>query len=102
MNSGGSWLSLRSAIKPNYRLVIPLVSALEWRFTDLDIDPYEESAIMEFNLNKLAARVVKGWNDGPKRRESAEEVVKWLADAAQVARWWVKENWKLWGHTPGM
>jgi hypothetical protein len=102
MNSGGSWLAVRSAAKPNFRLVIPLVSALEWRFTDLATDPNEESAIMEFNLNKLAARVAKSWNDRPEqRRESAEEVVLWLADAAQVARWWIKENWKLWGYTPG-
>lgn len=36
MNTGGSWLALRSANQP-YRLVIPLIDDVEWRFSNLDL-----------------------------------------------------------------
>ena len=87
MNTGGSWLGMRSAAKPKWRLVVPLIEDLEWRFTDLETDPWEEAPVMEFNLNRLAERLKKD-------HERGEEVAQWLGDAAQVSQWWIEDNWR--------
>ena len=90
MNTGGTWLALRSAAKP-YRLVIPLISDVEWRFTDLVRDPYELEPLLEFDLGSLARVLRKFYGD---------EVVQWVNDAAHVAEWWVKEYWRRWEYDP--
>ena len=90
MNTGGSWLAMRSATAP-YRLVVPLVADVEWRFTDLETDPHEESPIMEFDQTDIA-HIVK-----TKHGEKAE---KWLGQAAHVAKWWVEENRRRWRWNP--
>ncbi|KAJ5539889.1 hypothetical protein N7513_008221 [Penicillium frequentans] len=84
MNTGGSWLAVRSAARPQYRLVIPLVNDVEWRFSDLSTDPHELKPISRFNLADLAAVIHKKYD---------EEVLQWLFDAAYVTNWWVGENW---------
>ncbi|KAJ5918918.1 alkaline-phosphatase-like protein [Penicillium verhagenii] len=84
MNTGGSWLAVRSAARPQYRLVIPLVNDVEWRFSDLSTDPHELEPISRFDLVDLAAVINKEYD---------EDVVKWLFDAAYVTNWWVGENW---------
>lgn len=93
MNTGGTWLALRSAAKP-YRLVIPLIGDVEWRFTDLERDPNESDVIMEFDLRSVAKAIEKRYDD------NHEAVVQWLNDAAHVAGWWVQENWKRYGYDP--
>lgn len=92
MNTGGTWLSVRSAAKPEYRLVIPLVNDVEWRFTDLKDDPNEMDPIMRFTLQDLAYIIQKKYS---------EEVLHWLYDAAYVANWWVGENWARYRYEPG-
>lgn len=84
MNTGGSWLAVRSAAQPKFRLVIPLIDDLEWRFTDLEKDPNEKKPYKDFSLVDLAEKLDK---------EYGEEVVDWLRDAAHVTQWWVVDNW---------
>jgi hypothetical protein len=92
MNTGGSWLSVRSAAKPQFRLVIPLVTDVEWRFSDLDKDPNEDQPISRFSLLDLAETIGKKYDP---------EVLSWLWDAAYVANWWVAENWHRYRYEPG-
>ncbi|KAJ5132869.1 hypothetical protein N7448_007027 [Penicillium atrosanguineum] len=90
MNTGATWLALRSASKP-YRLVIPLVPEVEWRFTDVDTDPYELHALQSFNLLAVLKQVGEVHGEG---------AVQWIRDAAHVAQWWVAENWRRYEFVP--
>lgn len=93
MNQGGRWLAVRSAARPEYRLVIPLVSDAEWRFSDLKNDPNEVHPILRFSLAGLAHVIGKKYD---------EDVLGWLYDAAYVANWWVEENWSRYRFEPGL
>lgn len=90
MNTGATWLALRSAPKP-YRIVIPMVPDVEWRFSDVDIDPHEEKTLQSFTLPPLLEQVAK---------EHGEEAVQWIKEAAHVAQWWVAENWSRYEYVP--
>lgn len=90
MNTGGTWLSLRSADKP-YRLVIPLVPDVEWRFSNLEKDPKEWNTVMSFDVYGLLDMVA--WREG-------HEAVQWINDAAHVTEWWVSENWRRYEYAP--
>lgn len=90
MNTGATWLALRSAPKP-YRLIIPLVPDVEWRFSDVDLDPYEQHTLQSFNLLPLLEQVAQ---------KHGEDAVQWIKDAAHVAQWWVSENWSRYEYTP--
>ena len=90
MNTGATWLALRSASKP-YRLVIPLVPDVEWRFSDVDRDPLELHTAQSFNLLPLLEQVGKLHSD---------DAVEWIKEAAHVAQWWVAENWRRYEYTP--
>ncbi|CDM31346.1 hypothetical protein DTO013E5_8 [Penicillium roqueforti] len=90
MNTGGTWLALRSAAKP-YRLVIPLIPDVEWRFSNVEIDPHELQALQDFNLLDLMNMVLP---------EHGEDAVQWINDAAHVAKWWVEENWRRYEYMP--
>lgn len=94
MNSGGTWLAVRSATAP-YRLVIPLIADMEWRFTDLKRDPEEYQPLTNFDLSELAYLVERQYG-----REEGADAVGWIADAAHVAQWWVSENWRRWEYSP--
>lgn len=91
MNTGGTWLGVRSAARPEYRLVVPLVNDVEWRFSDLKNDPNEVNPILRFNLADLAHVIGKKYD---------EEVLHWLYDAAYMANWWVGENWSQYRYGP--
>ncbi|KAJ5786985.1 hypothetical protein N7457_001975 [Penicillium paradoxum] len=91
MNTGGSWLSVRSAARPEFRLVIPLVNDVEWRFSDVSKDPHELSPIERFSLVDLAEAVKKEYGD---------ETLDWLYNAAYVSNWWVMDNWDRWRFSP--
>lgn len=91
MNTGGSWLAVRSAARPEFRLVIPLVSDVEWRFSDLSVDPDELEPISRFSLGDLATDLSKKYE---------KDVLDWLYEAAYVSNWWVEENWARWRFTP--
>jgi hypothetical protein len=91
MNTGGTWLALRSASKP-YRLVIPLVQDVEWRFTDVEIDPHELHTLQSFSLIPLLEDVAG---------VHGEDAVEWIKEAAHVTQWWVSENWRRYEYVPG-
>ncbi|KAJ5094015.1 hypothetical protein N7456_009876 [Penicillium angulare] len=91
MNTGGSWLAVRSGAKPQFRLVIPLVNDVEWRFSDLNADPNELAPVSRFSLADLATVI---------RKEYDDEALRWLYDAAYVTNWWVEQNWKKYGYHP--
>ena len=93
MNTGGSWLAVRSAARPEFRLVIPLVNDVEWRFSDLQKDPNELSPLSQFSLVDLAQALEENEEYGP-------DVLDWLYDAAYVANWWVVENWHQYRYHP--
>ena len=82
MNTGGIWLALRFAFKL-YRLVIPLVQDVEWRFPDVSIDPHGLHAVQSFSLIPLLEDVA---------RVHSYEAVEWIKEAAHVTQWWVSEN----------
>ncbi|KAJ5488587.1 hypothetical protein N7539_003477 [Penicillium diatomitis] len=90
MNTGATWLAVRSADQA-YRLVVPLVSDVEWRFSDVDLDPYEERPLQSFTLDPLLKQVEK---------VHGEAAVKWVIEAAHVTRWWVSENWRRYEFQP--
>lgn len=90
MNTGATWLALRSADKP-YRLVIPLVPDVEWRFSNVEIDPHEVNTQQSFELLPLIDQV---------SRAHDEEAVAWVMEAAQVTKWWVGENWRRYEYEP--
>ncbi|KAL2833138.1 alkaline-phosphatase-like protein [Aspergillus pseudoustus] len=53
MNTGGSWLAVRSAARPAWRIVIPLIDDVEWRFSDIEKDPQEKDTITSFSFYDL-------------------------------------------------
>ncbi|KAJ5690745.1 hypothetical protein N7462_005137 [Penicillium macrosclerotiorum] len=90
MNTGATWLALRSAPKP-YRLIVPLVPDVEWRFSNVDIDPLELHTLQSFSLPPLLEAV---------GNEHGEEAVNWIIEAAHVTKWWVTENWRRYEFEP--
>lgn len=90
MNTGATWLALRSAAKP-YRIIVPLVPEVEWRFSDISSDPYELHTLQSFNLLPLLGQIEKA---------HGAEAVQWTKDAAHVAQWWVSQNWQRYEYVP--
>lgn len=86
VNPGGSWLAMRSTTE-SFRLAVPLVAELGWRFTNLADDPGEESPIMTFDLEILVQLV---------RLRHGRVAAEWATEAASAAKWWVANNRRLW------
>ncbi|KAL2062341.1 hypothetical protein VTL71DRAFT_6607 [Oculimacula yallundae] len=84
--TGGSLLAISSAAVP-YRLVVPLVENNEFRFTNLDIDPNEVRPMVAWSLDELRRAV---------RDDHGFEASVWVGEAAEVGKWWVKEQDRLW------
>ncbi|PKY06103.1 alkaline phosphatase-like protein [Aspergillus campestris IBT 28561] len=91
MNTGGSWLAVRSAARPQFRLVIPLVDDVEWRFSDLDRDPDERDPVQRLSLVDLVETIEEDYD---------EDALNWVRDAANTAKWWVAENWRRYQYNP--
>lgn len=90
MNPGGTWVGIRSASEP-YRLVAPLKSDAQWRFTNVDHDPFELQPDEDYDLRTLID-AVQTWY-GP-------EAAGWLNEAGHVALWWIEENHRRWKFDP--
>ncbi|KAL4807495.1 hypothetical protein BDV18DRAFT_151521 [Aspergillus unguis] len=73
MNTGGSWLALRSAAKPQWRIVIPLIDDVEWRFTDIERDPQEKKPITSFSFIDLMDELWHQYADEGKPKERDED-----------------------------
>ncbi|KAL2826656.1 alkaline-phosphatase-like protein [Aspergillus cavernicola] len=69
MNTGGSWLAVRSAAKPAWRIVIPLIDDVEWRFTDLEKDPQEKNPITSFGFYDLTSALWDRYGDEKHKRK---------------------------------
>ncbi|KAL4944376.1 hypothetical protein BDV06DRAFT_233381 [Aspergillus oleicola] len=63
MNPGGTWLAVRSGARPNWRIVVPLVDDVEWRFTDLSKDPQEKKPITSFSFYDLTDALWHAYGD---------------------------------------
>ncbi|KGO78374.1 Alkaline phosphatase-like, alpha/beta/alpha [Penicillium italicum] len=89
INAGGSMLSVGSAAVP-WRLNLPLNSDFEYRFTDLNKDPYELDPITDWTMSSLAAEV---------HSKYGAEAFEWAQKAEKVGLWWVAERKKLWNYS---
>ncbi|OAQ70096.1 sulfatase domain-containing protein [Pochonia chlamydosporia 170] len=91
MSPGGAQISTRSVRNPRWRIVVPVVEDIEWRFTDVEADPHElEHVVMSFDFAKFLGSV---------EREFGREAAMWAEEAAFVTRWWVDENAKRWRYS---
>ncbi|KAK0389003.1 hypothetical protein NLU13_2580 [Sarocladium strictum] len=87
MNPGRAMVGVRHADHKDWRLVVPVLANVVWRFTDISADPREQHPTVNFDFRHLLATVEK---------EHGVEAAKWVEEAAFVARWWVEENSKRW------
>lgn len=88
MSPGGAQISTRSIRNPQWRIVVPVVKDIEWRFTDIDADPHElEGAILSFDFAKFLGAI---------EQKYGLEAAMWAEEAAFVTRWWVNDNAKRW------
>ncbi|KAJ6006672.1 hypothetical protein N7451_004616 [Penicillium sp. IBT 35674x] len=90
MNTGGSMVAMRSASEP-YRLIVPLVPEVEWRFTEIESDPHEKKPMKSFDLESLKSGVAM---------RHGSDAVQWLHEAARAAQWWVSDNWRRYEYSP--
>lgn len=88
MNPGGSSLAVRDANHPELRLIVPLQAGSEWRFSDIEKDPYEKDPIKSFDFQTLGRRL----------KNPTQEA--WIKKAVQMAEWWVEENRKRYRFKP--
>ncbi|KAL4768212.1 hypothetical protein BDW60DRAFT_219933 [Aspergillus nidulans var. acristatus] len=63
MNTGGSWLAVRSAARPQWRIVVPLIDDVEWRFTDIEKDPQEKKPLTSFSFFDLMDTLWREYRD---------------------------------------
>lgn len=90
MNPGGSTVAVRDARQPNWRLIVPVFGNYEWRFTDLETDPHEDTPLVSYDYKAILHLVEEAF--GP-------EAATWVEEAATVTRWWTDENYKRWRYT---
>lgn len=87
MNPGRAMLGVRDRLQPHWRLVVPVIQNVEWKFTDLKTDPTDMNGVQAFDFAQLIARV---------EEEHGRPAAVWAEEAAFVTRWWVEENNKRW------
>lgn len=91
MNPGRATLSVRDARHPHWRIVVPIVADIEWRFTDTTVDAHENNPVVDFGYPKFLNKVKKA---------SGEAAANWVDEAAFVTRWWVEDNARRWRYAP--
>ncbi|KAM4063142.1 sulfatase domain-containing protein [Hirsutella rhossiliensis] len=87
INPGRSMVGVRDARQKSWRLVVPTVDNIEWRFSDLATDPREAKPVVGFDLKEFLARI---------HDACGSDAAQWVEDAVFVTRWWVEENSKRW------
>lgn len=90
MNPGGSTIAVRDARQPKWRLIVPVFGNYEWRFTNLETDPHEDTPLVSYDYRAILRIVEEAF--GP-------EAATWVEEAAAVTRWWTDENYKRWRYT---
>lgn len=91
MNTGRAQVATRSAQDPKWRLVVPVVKDIAWRFTNLEEDPHEKNGILSFDFKAFLRAIEVKHGPG---------AAKWTEEASFMTRWWVDENAKRWHYTP--
>ncbi|KAK1966591.1 sulfatase [Colletotrichum sublineola] len=91
INPGRAMVGVRDARRKAWRLVVPVVDNIEWRFTDAEKDPRDADPVLGFELTDFLAKVEEA--HGP-------DAARWVEEAAFIARWWVEENSKRWQYGP--
>lgn len=87
MNPGGGTLSVRDARHEDWRIVIPILADIEWRFTNTKDDKHENESILDFGYPEFVKKVQDAWG---------EEASRWVEEAAFVGKWWVDDNARRW------
>ncbi|RCI13621.1 hypothetical protein L249_5576 [Ophiocordyceps polyrhachis-furcata BCC 54312] len=88
INPGGTMLAVRERSRPGWRLIVPIIDNVSWRFTDADASPHEEeSVVVAFDLDIFLSDV---------ESKHGREASKWVRKAAEVTSWYVDENAKRW------
>ncbi|XWW99220.1 hypothetical protein V2A60_007229 [Cordyceps javanica] len=87
MNPGRATLSVRDARHPYWRVVVPVVADIEWRFTNTQNDTHEEQPILDFGYPEFLKKV---------QDRFGEETSMWVEEATFVSRWWVDDNARRW------
>lgn len=83
MNTGRAQLAVRDGRRPEWRVVVPIVDNIAWRFTDVVKDPHEKEAIEDFGFMAFIEKVTS---------QAGTEAGAWIQEAAFVAKWWVDDN----------
>ncbi|QUC23543.1 uncharacterized protein UV8b_07784 [Ustilaginoidea virens] len=91
MNTGRAQVATRSARNPQWRVVVPVVKDIEWRFTNVETDPHEKDAVLSFDFENFVRSVEKKYGGA---------AANWAEEAAFVTRWWVDENARRWRFSP--
>ncbi|CZT16855.1 uncharacterized protein RCC_02690 [Ramularia collo-cygni] len=86
-NPGGTTVSVHDARRPSWRLAVPLIPEEPWRFVDLAHDPWELKPLRAMNPETLTSRAALYNTTLP---------AEWLAEAADIAEWWLQENHRRW------
>ncbi|KAG6003585.1 hypothetical protein E4U21_001872 [Claviceps maximensis] len=92
MNTGRAQVATRSARDPKWRLIVPVIKDIEWRFTNVEEDPHEEEAILSFEFEAFLHAI---------ENKHGADAAKWTEEASFITRWWVDENAKRWQFEPG-
>ncbi|KAF7558035.1 hypothetical protein G7046_g5916 [Stylonectria norvegica] len=87
INPGGAVLSVRDARYPERHLVVPIIDNVEWRLSNLTVDPREVNSVQDFDFISFLRNV---------QAKHGSEVAKWVEEGAFMSRWWVEENTKRW------
>ncbi|KAK2021867.1 sulfatase [Colletotrichum zoysiae] len=91
INPGRAMVGVRDARRKSWRLVVPVVDNIEWRFTDAEKDPRDADPVLGFDLTEFLAKVEEG---------HGADAARWVEEAAFIARWWVEENSRRWQYGP--
>ncbi|OAA58154.1 sulfatase domain protein [Cordyceps fumosorosea ARSEF 2679] len=91
MNPGRAMLGVRDRRRPTWRLVVPVIHDVEWRFTDLATDPTDTDSVQAFEFPAFLDKV---------QRQHGKEPARWAEEGAFIARWWVEENNKRYEYGP--
>ncbi|RDA86514.1 hypothetical protein CP532_1996 [Ophiocordyceps camponoti-leonardi (nom. inval.)] len=87
INPGGTMLAVRERSRPGWRLIVPIIDNVSWRFTDADASPHEEESVVAFDLDIFLSDV---------ELKHGREASDWVRKAAEVTSWYVDENAKRW------
>jgi hypothetical protein len=87
VNPGRAMITARDARYPERHLVIPLIDNVEWRLSNIDLDPAEHHSVQGFDFVSFLHSV---------EQKYGLEVAEWVEQGAFIARWWAEENHKRW------